>query len=409
MTDTTADTARDFKVLGLICGGHFLSHFYMLAIPALMVFLNRDLGITFTVLGIALSARYFATAGAQVLAGFLVDRYGAMNILLGGLFLMVTAMGALAFTTNIWLIALLIILAGLGDSVFHPADYAILNGSIGETRMGRAFSVHTFSGHLGFAAAPAYITTVATIWDWQTAILSSAAVGYVIWIGIVLYRAALADDVIPAAKKKEDGAPGDRMSDHARLLMSRPVLLLFAFFAMSSLGNNGLHSFSIPALNALHGTSAVDAGFAVGTYMLVSSFAVLAGGWVSDNIHRQDRFAAIMYVGAILAVLTLALVPLHYMALVLLMGFAGFCHGIIRPARDMMVRQVTPKGSTGKVFGFIFTGQAVGGGIAPAILGTAMDNLPPQWIFFISIGFMALCILTILAPRGPMTKAAPAE
>ncbi|MBT8408714.1 MAG: MFS transporter [Alphaproteobacteria bacterium] len=409
MTDATVDGRQDFKVLGHICGGHFLSHFYMLAIPALMVFLNRDLGISFTVLGIALSARYAATAGAQVVAGFLVDRYGAMTILLGGLFLMVSAMGALAFTTNIWVIALLIVLAGLGDAVFHPADYAILNGSISETRMGRAFSVHTFSGHLGFAAAPAYITFVATYWNWQTAILSSAAAGYVIWIGIMIYRTTLADDVIPSAKRKQEDAPADKMSDHARLLMSRPVLLLFAFFAMSSLGNNGLHSFSIPALNALHGTSAVDAGFAVGAYMLVSSFAVLAGGWVSDNIHRQDRFAAIMYVCAILAVLTLALVPLHYVALVLLMGFAGFCHGIIRPARDLMVREVTPKGSTGKVFGFIFTGQAVGGAIAPAILGTAMDNLPPQWIFFISIGFMAACILTILAPRGPMTKAAPAE
>ncbi len=409
MTDATVDGRQDFKVLGLICGGHFLSHFYMLAIPALMVFLHQELGISYTVLGIALSARYFATAGAQVAAGFLVDRYGAMVILLGGLFLMVTAMGALAFTTNIWVIALLIVLAGLGDAVFHPADYAILNGSISEGRMGRAFSVHTFAGHLGFAAAPAYITFVATHWDWQTAILSSAAVGYVVWFGIMLYRATLADDVIPSARRKQDGVPADKMSDHVKLLMSRPVLLLFAFFVMSSLGNNGLHSFSIPALNALHGTSAVDAGFAVGAYMLVSSFAVLAGGWVSDNIHRQDRFAAIMYVCAILAVLTLALFPLHYSVLVLLMGFAGFCHGVIRPARDLMVRTVTPKGSTGKVFGFIFTGQAVGGAIAPAMLGAAMDNLPPQWIFFISIGFMALCILTILAPRGPMTKAAPAE
>lgn len=411
MTEATAGLGRDAKVLGLICGGHFLSHFFMLAIPALMIFLHQDLGISYTVLGVALSARYFATAGAQVAAGFLVDRYGAMTILLGGLFLMVSAMGLIAFTTNIWIIALLIVLAGIGDAVFHPADYAILNGSISEARMGRAFSVHTFSGHLGFAAAPAYITFVATQWNWQTAILSSAVIGYLVWLAIVLYRTTLTDDVIAVTKrKKSPGAPGDTMSDHAKLLMSRPVLILFAFFAMSSLGNNGLHSFSIPALNALHGTSEVDAGFAVGTYMLVSSFAVLAGGWVSDNIHRQDMFAAIMYVCAILAVLALALVPLHYMLLVLLMGFAGFCHGIIRPARDMMVREVTPKGSTGKVFGFIFTGQAVGGGIAPAILGTAMDLLPPQWIFFISIGFMALCILTILAPRGPMTKtAAPAE
>ena len=115
-----------------------------------------------------------------------------------------------------------------------------------------------------------------------------------------------------------------------------------------------------------------------------------------------------LWVQAIVAILLVALLPLHYVFLVILLGFAGFCHGVIRPARDLMVRQVVPKGSTGKVFGFVFTGQNVGGGIAPIILGTAMDNLAPQWIFYISIGFMVLCIATILTPRGPMTKA-PAD
>lgn len=409
MTDIAADSRHDFKVLGLICGGHFLSHFYMLALPALMIFFHKEMGISYTLLGFALSLRYGSTAVAQVLVGFLVDRYGAMNILLGGLFLMVSAMALLAFADSFWMILILILFAGVGDAVFHPADYAILNGSISEARMGRAFSVHTFSGHLGFAAAPAFITLVATHWNWQTAVLSSAMVGYMIWLAIFFFRAPLKDDVISGKDGKAKHLPGDRMSDYAKLLTSRPVLLLFAFFAMSSLGNSGLQSFSIPALNALHGTSEVDAGFAVGTYMLVSSFAVLAGGWISDNIHRQDRFAALCYIAAIIAVLTIAVLPLHYLLLVMMLGFAGFCHGVIRPARDLMVREVVPKGSTGKVFGFVFTGQAVAGGIAPVILGFTMDNLPPEWIFFISIGFMVMCIATILAPRGPMTKPAAAE
>ncbi|MDX1483207.1 MAG: MFS transporter [Alphaproteobacteria bacterium] len=410
MTDIAADARHDFKILGLICGGHFFSHFFMLAIPALMIFFHRDLGISYTLLGLALSIRYGATAVAQVAAGFLVDRHGAMPILLTGLFVMVTGMALLALADNFWMILILIVLAGIGDAVFHPADYAIINGSISEGRMGRAFSVHTFSGHLGFAAAPAFITVVATQWNWQTAVLSSAMVGYAVWLAILIFRAPLKDDVIRhKAGAQAADAPRDSMADHAKLLTSRPVLLLFAFFAMSSLGNAGIHNFSIPALNALHGTSEVDAGFAVGTYMLVSSFAVLAGGWISDNIHRQDRFAALCYVGAILAVLMVALLPLHYLLLVVALGFAGFCHGVIRPARDLMVREVVPKGSTGKVFGFVFTGQAAAGGIAPVILGFAMDNLPPQWIFFISIGFMVLCILTIIAPRGPMTRPAAAE
>lgn len=409
MSDTALVVRNDVKILGVISCGHFMSHFYMLALPTLFVFFHKDLGISYTLLGIALSIRYISTGSAQIVSGFLVDRYGATRILIAGMLLMVTAMGALAFASSFWAILALVILAGLGDAVFHPADYAILNGSVSKGRMGRAFSVHTFSGHLGFAAAPAFITVVATQWDWRTAVLISAAVGYVVAFFIILHRSTLTDDVAAArAKKERDSAPAETMGDHARLLASRPVLLLFAFFAMSSLASNGLHSFSIPALNALHETSVVDAGFAVGTYMLVSSFAVLAGGWISDQIHRQDRFAALAYLCSILAVLLIALLPLHYVLLVAAFGLAGFCHGVIRPARDLMVRDVAPPGSTGKVFGFIFTGQNVGGGIAPVILGAAMDNLPPEWIFFISIGFMAACILTILAPRGPMTKGAAA-
>jgi MFS family permease len=408
------DVRDDVKVLSLISTGHFVSHFYMLSLPALFIFLNQDLGISYTLLGAMLSARYLATGATQLPAGFLVDRYGARAILLTGMFLMVTAFALMAFASSYWLLLVLVIIGGIGDAVFHPADYAILNGSVSEGRMARAFSVHTFSGHLGFAAAPAAITLMATLWDWRLALLVTAGLGYAILALLIIQSSSLKDDTVKPKRHKRAG-PGiegagqvrkDTFGDHARLLLSRPVLVLFAFFAMSSLAGNGLHSFSIPALNALHGTSAVDAGFAVGAYMLVSSLAVLAGGWISDRIRRQDHFAACAYALSIVAVLLIAFFSLHYVLLVLFFGFAGFCHGVIRPARDMMVREVTPEGSSGKVFGFIFTGQNVGGGIAPLILGTVMDTLPPQWIFFASIGFMALCIVTILLPRGPITKGA---
>ena len=46
-------------------------------------------------------------------------------------------------------------LSGIGNSVIHPADYAILSGSVDQDRMGRSFALHTFSGNLGFAAGAA--------------------------------------------------------------------------------------------------------------------------------------------------------------------------------------------------------------------------------------------------------------
>ena len=61
-----------------------------------------------------------------------------------------------------WLIASAVLL-GLANSVYHPADYAILSAHMDEARMGRAFSIHTFAGFLGGAVAPAIVAALVAI------------------------------------------------------------------------------------------------------------------------------------------------------------------------------------------------------------------------------------------------------
>ena len=181
---TVGDFRQDMKVLGLISTGHLLSHFYFLALPPLFVFMRADLGLSFTELGLMMALLYAVTAVAQIPVGFLVDRVGARVVLATGLFLMSAcfvlvglspAMGqalaglGLPFDATFGLMLLWLALAGVGNSVFHPADYAILNASINPARMGRAFSIHTFFGHLGFALAPATMLFLAALTDWKMA------------------------------------------------------------------------------------------------------------------------------------------------------------------------------------------------------------------------------------------------
>ena len=117
MSEATAvDVARnDIKILSLVSAGHFCSHFYMLTLPALFIFLNRDLGTSFTLLGAMLSARYVATGMAQIPAGFMVDRFGAKPVLMVGIFVMVTAFALMAFAPNYWVLFLLVVIGGLGN------------------------------------------------------------------------------------------------------------------------------------------------------------------------------------------------------------------------------------------------------------------------------------------------------
>lgn len=409
MSSITASTRQDIRILTLVSTGHFCSHFYMLALPSMFIFMNADLGISFTALGAMLSLRYISTGMAQVPAGFLVDRYGAKIMLSTGMFILVAAFAAMAFAPNYWVLVALVVIGGIGDSVFHPADYAILNGSVSEGRMARAFSVHTFSGHLGFAAAPVVITFLSALWDWRVALLIVSAFGGATLIVLVTQWNSLKDDRIapnPGSRRKKTSGDESAFTENRKMLLSRPVLILFTFFAMSTLAGTGLHSFSIPTLNALHGTSATDAGAAVGAYMLVSSFAVLIGGIIADRIRRQDHFAALIYALSIVAVLLITFFSVHYALLVLFFAFAGFCHGVVRPARDMMVRAVTPEGASGRVFGFIFTGQNVGGAIAPVLLGFVLDRFPPEYVFYTAIFFIALCVVAVLLPGGAMSPTA---
>jgi MFS family permease len=374
-----------------------------MCLPPLFYFLNQDLGISYTELGLMVSLRTMSTGFAQIPAGILVDKYGAKLVLTIGLALMVFGYAAFAFASAWWLLVACAVIGGIGDSVFHPADYAILNSSVSNERIARAFSIHTFSGHLGFAAAPAVLPFLAVLWNWRVALLIAALFGFLIIVVLITQWNALKDDAIPGKKKKDEATsepswkPTTWLESKFGIIGSWPVLALFSFFAISTLAGNGISSFGISAMMAIHHTPEALSGVPVTAYMLTSAFAVLLGGVVSDKLKfKPDLFAAVGFLFAALTILAIGLMPLPYVVLIVLFGLSGFCLGVIRPARDLMVRDLAPKGQSGKVFGFVFSGQNVGGALAPVMYGLVLDNFPPQWVFYISAACLALGILTVI-------------
>jgi MFS family permease len=385
---------QDFKVLSLVCGGHFVSHFYMMVLPPLFPLIHADLGLSYLDLGFLLTARYIATGIAQIPIGFMVDRFGAKIMLMAGLLVMVLGYALFALASDFWVLLLFVVLGGAGDSVFHPSNYSILNASVSKDRMGRAFSVHTFSGHIGFAVGPAIILPIAVATDWRTAMMAAALFGFaVMCLLLSQWRVMREDDRAPTkGKGKDDTGAG------ISVLLSRPVLLLFFFFTIATLAGNGISAFSVSALVQL-GTPEALAGLPLSAFMLSSAFAVLAGGLVADKDIPHDTFAAIGFTAAAVVIALIAAVPMPYALLVIAFGLSGFCLGVIRPARDLMVRDVAPAGSSGKVFGFVFSGQNVGGALAPPIYGALVEHADPHWVFYGSAAFLLLGILTVTGGR----------
>ena len=81
----------------------------------------------------------------------------------------------------------------------------------------------------------------------------------------------------------------------------------------------------------------------------------------------------------------------------------GFCFGVIMPSRDMIVRDITPPGSFGKVFGFVTTGFNIGGIVSPMIFGALMDAGHPRLVFFVVAAFGLLGLLTVTTlPKKPI-------
>ncbi|MGE5539441.1 MAG: MFS transporter [Gemmatimonas sp.] len=396
---TLAMPRQDVRVLSLVCGGHFVSHFYMMVLPPLFPLMHESLGLSYFELSWLLTARYFSTGVAQIPIGFMVDRFGAKVMLVAGLLTMVVGYGLFPFFSDFWALLGLVVLGGAGDSVLHPANYSILNGSVAKERLGRAYSVHTFSGHIGFAVGPAVVLPIAVATDWRIAMLAAAAFGFAVMALLLSQWRVMHEDVSAEdrKRKKEQEAKGEPASDSS-VLWSKPVLLLFGFFTISTLAGNGMSSFSVSALVQL-GVPEALAGLPLSAFMLASAFAVLAGGLVADRDIKHDLFAAMGFTAAAVVIFLIATVSMPYILLVIAFGLAGFCLGVIRPARDLMVRDVAPPGASGKVFGFVFSGQNVGGALAPLIYGALVDHADPHWVFYGSTTFLLLGILTVTGGR----------
>jgi MFS transporter, FSR family, fosmidomycin resistance protein len=389
---------HDVRVISLIGVGHFFSHFYILVLPPLFPLLRSELGVSYTALGFALAVLNLVTALTQAPIGFLVDRFGARYILVAGLAIFALATGLIGIFPSYTALVLLMALAGLGNSVFHPADYSILSASVNPERMGRAFSIHTFGGYFGFAAAPVVIVFLTELFGWRAALIASGAVGLVVALVLLANRGVLDGDIEQARARPERPTRG---GGELRLLLSAPILTALLFFVMLALAHGGITSFGVSALVALYDMSLVDANVPLSAYLFASALGVLAGGIAADRTHRHD-----LVVGACVVLIAFSIAPLGAFSpgpamLIAAFTIAGFFSGAVAPSRDMMVRAITPKGASGKVFGFVTTGFNIGGVITPLVFGAILDLAQPKLVFWLVAIVSLATILTVIGAGRP--------
>jgi FSR family fosmidomycin resistance protein-like MFS transporter len=394
---TTIQTAalpgrRDLKVMSLIGTGHFFSHFYILLLPPLFPLLKDEFGVDYVQLGFAIAILNGVTALTQAPVGFLVDRFGARGILIAGLALFSLAMGLVGVWPSYPILLLLMVVAGLGNSVFHPADYAILSAAVDTRRMGRAFSIHTFGGYAGFALAPPVIVALAAAFGWRLALLLAGATGLVV-AAVMLANSGVLRPEAEAGRRRtaSAAAPG------WRLLLSAPILMALLFFVMLAISLGGYMSFSAAAIQALYRVDLAAASVPLTCYLVASTGGVLVGGWIADRTRQHHLVVAVCFVLIALfsAAVALFLPPVALVAV--LFAFTGLFSGVVAPSRDMMVRQITPTGSSGRVFGFVTIGLNIGGVLGPMLFGLVLDWGEPGHLFWTIAALSVLTLIVVFA------------
>jgi MFS family permease len=398
MVDILADAPRERattspRTLGAISTAHWVSHFHLFVLPMLFPFLKQQLGVGFIELGFALTVFAVVSGLTQAPIGFLVDRVGARKILIMGLTLGGGALMMLSLHVSYpWLIACAALL-GLANSVYHPADYAILSAHMDEARMGRAFSIHTFAGFLGGAVAPPIMVALVAMAGGNGALLMAGAVGPL--VALLLVIIGLPD--AGAAEVRTDGTRAPRIN-----IMTPAIIVLTVFFTLLNLSNAGIGNFGVVALMGGYGSSFSAANLALTAFLGASAVGVLAGGSLADRTKRHGQVAAACFALNAAIVLVIATITLRPMVLTAAMATAGFLGGVIAPSRDMLVRNAAPPGAAGRAFGIVSTGFNVGGIISPLLFGWIMDQNSPRWVFGASVVFMALTVLlALVTERNP--------
>lgn len=394
---------RDIRTMSAVSAAHFASHFLQLALAPLLPLMRVDLGVSYTQLGVLFAILYATSGIGQILSGVMVDRYGAHRLLLGGLGLQAVAVGAMGSAPGFAALLPLAAAAGLGNSVYHPADLSILSQRVSAPRLGRAFAAHGIAGTVGFAVSPLVVGLTAAQFSWRAALGLAGVIALSILAVLCVHRRALTTpDPATGHDGEVDRSAGMQLSVTSglvQLLAKATVIYAVLYFFLMAVSETAVQSFGIAVLTESHGASLMAATLTVTAYQAGRVAGIFAGGILADRTVRHDRIAIVglWAAGAFIAAAAYPALPLVGVMGCIVVG--GVAKGTTSPARDVLVRRATPRGAFGKTFGTVYSGLDAGALVAPLICGALLDSGLALYVFILAATALVIASLTVPSLR----------
>ncbi len=388
----TQSLGQSARIIGLVALAHGLSHFFQIATAAVFPLIKDDLQVSYALLGATVALYYTVSGVFQTLAGFAADRFGARRVLFAGLALSTAGAALAGFAHSYGMLLVAAVVGGIGNSVFHPCNFSILNARVDKARLGYAFSWHGIAGYLGYAVAPVYSVAMTAAFDWRGALLGAAAVGALVILFLALNAAWI--DVEPADRRRESGHGG--LATDLKVLASAPVLMCFGYFVLIAVAFVAMQNFGMVSMGMLYGASPALASTALTAYLLGGAAGIFAGGFVAVRATRHDLVAVsgMALSAGFMFVMALAWIPAAMLPVFL--AAAGFATGVTNPSRDFIVREATPAGAAGKVYGFVYSGLDVGSIATPVFFGWLLDRGQADAVFYTVVVAFVLSIGMVL-------------
>jgi MFS family permease len=367
--------------MGLVGLAHLVSHFSQLLLPPLFPWLKDAFHVNYAELGLLLTIFFVVSCTVQTLSGFVVDRVGPRPVLFVGIALLGLAAFGYAVSTSYAMLAIFSVLAGIGNGVFHPVDYTLLNRKVHPSRLGHAFSVHGITGSLGWALAPAMMVSITLAFTWRIALASAGVLAFIVMIVLWFNRSHLTIDMTSAARPATTPSKAAAKADSFGFLVIPAVWMCFGFFFLYAVVLSGVQAFAPEAARQLHDVPTRWAALCLTFYMVASAGGMVFGGFLASDLSRCEKIIAIGFGTAAVIALTLGFAPVSPMVVPVLFVLMGFAAGIAAPSRDLIVKRAAPPNATGRVYGVVYSGLDIGQAAAPLVFGPLMDMHLPSDIW----------------------------
>ncbi len=391
--------------------GHFLTHFYVLLFPALVMPVSRDFGLSLAETVKISFPMYLCYGALSFPWGWLSDKRGPKWALGSGVCLAGLGCCAAFFSYSPSCLAAALALTGIGCSAYHPSGVALISKGI--RRRGTAMGINGAFGNAGIAAAPLAAGVLTYFFGWRAALVMVGAVGILVGISCLLAPISVGRDEDSRAGK---GALGGKAARQliAIMLMIMLVgglfyrgwtLILPAFFELRLAGMIAALKAALPRGFA---DIAVGQGFATLVATLITSAVVVLGivgqvigGRIADRYELKKAYLA-FYLIAFPFLILMSFLSGGWLVFAATV-FATFILGI-QPIENSLIAMITPARWRGISYAAKFT-VVFGIGAASVYLVAMVERargLDGVMWFLVSLLTVAtlLAVSMLLAGRG---------